>query len=72
MIGHVKHKHTFCIRQRNLNMQFQSSGSKNSFIDHVLAIGHADDEDVVQAVDTVDLRQQLIHHAVINISKEGA
>ena len=49
---------TACIRH------LEAAGAEEGLVEHVLAVGHADDEDVVERVHPVDVRQQLVHHAV--------
>ena len=38
--------------------------TQQSIIDHVLAVGHADQQDVVQLVDTVELTEKLVDDTV--------
>ena len=45
-------------------MEFESTRSQYSFIDHVLSIGHANHEDVVERVDAVYFGQELIDDGV--------
>ena len=42
----------------------EAAGAEEGLVEHVLAVGHADDEDVVERVHPVDVGQQLVHHAV--------
>ncbi len=45
---------------------FKAAGSKEGLVDHVATIGHADDEDVVQLVDTVEFCEKLVNHRVVD------
>mmetsp|Transcript_17184 Transcript_17184/g.31188 ORF Transcript_17184/g.31188 Transcript_17184/m.31188 type:complete len:231 (-) Transcript_17184:632-1324(-) len=51
-------------RQPDLDVHLEAAGSEDGVIDHVLPVRHADDQNVVQRVDTVDLREELVHHRV--------
>lgn len=44
----------------------QSAGSQQGLVYHVASVSHADDENVVELLDTVDLGQQLVDHSVVN------
>ncbi len=46
----------------------KAAGSKEGLVYHVATIGHADDEDVVQLVDTVELCEKLVNHGVVDTS----
>ncbi len=44
----------------------KAAGSKEGLVDHVATIGHANDEDVVQLVDTVELCEKLVNHGIVD------
>mmetsp|Transcript_25436 Transcript_25436/g.77196 ORF Transcript_25436/g.77196 Transcript_25436/m.77196 type:complete len:263 (+) Transcript_25436:1702-2490(+) len=52
------------VRQRNLDLHLEPARSEKRCVDHVEAVGHADDEDVVERVHTINFRQQLVDHRV--------
>mmetsp|Transcript_62701 Transcript_62701/g.149663 ORF Transcript_62701/g.149663 Transcript_62701/m.149663 type:complete len:249 (+) Transcript_62701:1056-1802(+) len=54
------------IRKADLHMDLQAPGSQESLINQVLAVCHADEQNVVQGVYAVNLRQQLVHDAVMD------
>jgi len=54
------------IGKRNLHMNFQTTGTQKSFIDHVHSVGHTNEEDIVQLVNTIQFREQLVDDAVAN------
>ena len=45
-------------------MYLETTRTHQSIINHVLSIGHTDEQDVVQLVHTIKLREELIHNAV--------
>lgn len=47
---------TLLVGQRDLHMNFQTAGTKQSLVDHVETIRHSNDENVVELVYTVHLR----------------
>jgi hypothetical protein len=53
-------------------VNLQSTRSEQSIIDHVHAIGHSDQEDVVELIHTVQFRQQLVDHAISNASSAAS
>ncbi len=44
----------------------KAARSKEGLVDHVATIGHADDEDVVQLVDTIEFCEKLVYHCVVD------
>ncbi len=59
---------TRLVGQSNLNVDLQTPRTQQRFVNHVLSIRHADQQDVVQRVDTVDLGQQLVDDGVTDAS----
>ncbi len=49
------------------NLHVEAARTQNRRIDHVLAVGGADDDDVVQLFDAVDLRKKLRYHGGLDI-----
>ena len=47
-------------------MHFETTRTHQGIIDHVLSVGHTNEQDIVQLVYTIELRKELIHHAVAN------
>jgi hypothetical protein len=43
------------VGEGDFDMDFQTTRSEERFINHVLSVGHTNDEDVVQLVDTIHL-----------------
>lgn len=56
------------IGQTDLHLDFQSTGSQQSLVNHIPPVGHTDDQDVVQLLHAVNFGQQLIHHCVMHSS----
>ncbi len=50
----------------DLDLELETPGAQQGLVDHVDAVGHADQQDVVERVDAINLGQQLVHHAVLN------
>ena len=48
----------------SLSIYFQTTGTKESLVDHVPPIGHANDEDIIQLFHAVNFGQQLIDDSV--------
>ena len=61
----------FGIRPLDLDLDVQAAGPQDRRVDHVLAVGGADHDDVLQALDTVDLRQQLRHDRGLDIGADA-
>jgi len=49
-------KSTVFVWKGDFHVDFESTWSKESFVDHVETVGHSDDEDVVELVDSVHLQ----------------
>ena len=43
------------IREGDLHVHFETSRTEKGFVNHVETVGHTDDEDIVQLVDTIHL-----------------
>ncbi len=50
--------------QGDLNVYLEAPGPEERLVDHVLAVGHADDEHVVELINTVHLGEQLVDDRV--------
>lgn len=68
---------TFSIRQTNLNVDLQTTRSQQSRINHILesfhksgrvylSVGHTNNKNVVQSIDTIDLGKQLVDNTVVH------
>src|SRR6266851_260599 len=55
------------VRPLDLDLDVQPARPQDRRVDHVLAVGGADDDDVLQALDPVDLGQQLRHDRVLHV-----
>jgi len=47
-------KSAVLVRQADLKVELEASRAEHCLIDHINAIGHADDENVVEAVDSIE------------------
>eukprot|EP00732_Lithocolla_globosa_P002724 Lithocolla_globosa_v1_NODE_1889_length_2271_cov_14.911101.p2 type:complete len:318 gc:universal NODE_1889_length_2271_cov_14.911101:997-1950(+) len=56
----------FAVRQRDFHLHLQATRTGQGLVDHVLPVGHADHEDVVDGVHSIDFRQQLIDNRITN------
>jgi len=54
------------IGQPDLQVYLESAGSEHGLINHVLPVGHPDDEYVVETVDAVDLGEQLVDDGLLH------
>jgi hypothetical protein len=54
------------IREPDLQVYLETAGSKHGLINHVLPVGHPNNQNVVEAVDSVDLREQLVHYSLLH------
>lgn len=59
------------VGKADLDLDLQSAGSQQGVVDHVLPVGHADHEDVVELLHAVDLREQLVDHGVVDARVPG-
>ena len=53
-------------RQPDLHVHLEAARAQQRGVDEVLAVRHADDQHVVQRLHAVDLREQLVHDAVVH------
>jgi hypothetical protein len=51
---------TLLVGQRDFNVDLESTGTQERFVDHVESVRHTDDQDVVELFDTVHLAAQYI------------
>ena len=56
------------VRALDLDLDVQPARPQDRRVDHVLAVGRADHDDVLQALDAVDLAQQLRHDRVLDVA----
>ena len=56
------------VRPLDLDLDVEPAGPQDRRVDHVLAVGGADHDDVLQALDAVDLAQQLRHDRVLDVA----
>jgi hypothetical protein len=62
---HLKDLHApFLVGQADLAVHLEPSRPQHRRVEQVFAVRHADQKYVVQLVDAVNLRQQLVHHLV--------
>ncbi len=54
------------IGEPDLQVYLETAGSEHGLINHVLPVGHPDDQYVVETVDAVDLREQLIDDSLLH------
>jgi hypothetical protein len=54
------------IREPDLQVYLETAGSEHSLINHVLPVCHPDNQYVVETVDAVDLREQLVHDSLLH------
>jgi hypothetical protein len=54
------------IGETDLKVKLKTTWSKHRFIKHVDSVCHANDEDVVEGVNTIDLRQQLVNNRLMH------
>ncbi len=57
------------IWQADLNLDFQTTRSQEGLIQHVLSIGHADQQNVIEGIHAIYLCQQLIDNSVVHTCK---
>ena len=60
----------FGIGTFDLDLDVKAARPQDRGVDHVLAVGGADDDDVFQALDTVDLAEQLRHDRGLDIGAD--
>ena len=49
------------VREADLDVDLQAPGAEQGLIEHVLAVGHPDQQDVVEGVHAVNLCEHLVH-----------
>ena len=54
------------VGQRDLDLHLEAAGAEQRLVDHVFAVRHPDDQDVVEGIDAVDLGEQLVDHRVVD------
>jgi hypothetical protein len=54
------------VRQPDLHLHLQAARPEQRLIEHVLPVSHADEQDVVQGVDAIYLRQKLVDERVVD------
>ena len=58
------------VRPLDLDLHVEPAGPQDRRVDHVLAVGGADDDDVLQALDAVDLARAAAGTIVVSTSEE--
>jgi hypothetical protein len=58
----LHNRHTHRPPLSHLHMHLQPPRAEDGVVDHVLAVGEADDQGVVERVDAVELREELVHY----------
>lgn len=61
-------KSTIQVWQTDLEMDLKSSWSQDSLINHIFSIRHSDYENIVETINTIHLRQQLVDNTLIDSS----
>jgi hypothetical protein len=59
------------VRPLDLDLDVQAARPQDRRVDHVLAVGGTDDDDVFQALNTVDLRQKLGNDRVLHVGGDA-
>mmetsp|Transcript_22607 Transcript_22607/g.55847 ORF Transcript_22607/g.55847 Transcript_22607/m.55847 type:complete len:334 (+) Transcript_22607:966-1967(+) len=52
------------VGQRDLDLHLEPAGAQQGLVNHVLPVGHADDKDIVERVDAVNLGEELVDDRV--------
>ena len=60
------------VGQVDFNVDFEPSWPQHCLVEQILAVGHADDHDVVQRFHSVDVGQQLIDDLIANLRANTA
>ena len=55
------------VGQMHLDMHLEPARPEDRLIEQILAIGHADDHDVVERLHSVDVCQELVYHLVAHL-----
>ena len=50
----------------NLHLNLKSAWSEQCIVYHVFTVGHTNNQDVIQLINTVNLRQKLVDNCVMN------
>ncbi len=59
------------VRTLDLDLHVETARSQDRRVDHVLAVRGADDDDVLQTLDAVDLAQQLRHNGGLDVGADA-
>ena len=59
------------VRTLDLDLHVEAAGAQDGGVDHVLAVGGADDDDVLQALHAVDLGEQLRDDGVLHVRADA-
>ena len=54
------------VGEADLDVHLQAPGAQDRLVQHVLPVCHADEQDVVERVDAVDLGEELVHDGVVD------
>ena len=52
--------------KKNAKRSYSPSWTQERLIEEVFSIGHANQKDIVQSIDAIDLRQELIHQGIVH------
>src|SRR3981189_1733483 len=55
----------------DLDLHVEPAGAQDGRVDEVLAVGGADDDDVLEALDAVDLGQELGHDGGLDVGRDA-
>lgn len=57
----------FFVWQTDFDMHFESARPKDSLVQKIFPISHANNNDIIQSLHTIDIREKLVDNLVINI-----
>ena len=60
------------VGQRYLDVHLETTGPQQRIVDHILPVRHPDEQDVVQRIDSIDLREHLVDDGVAYARATGA
>lgn len=63
---------TSLVGEGDLDLDFETTWAEQRLVEHIFAIGHANDQDVVELLNTVHLGKQLVHDRITDTSAVAA
>lgn len=51
----------------HFNVDVKTSWAKNGFVDKIFSVCHADNQDVVKSLDSLNVRQELVDHKIRSV-----